>query len=89
MQPQGRRLPLQDFKANIDTVFDQVHGSIQTLEVVDPSGRVAVVMDADVYQDKLLQLGLLEAILRGEQDLAAGRVIPHQQVMAEMDRLLE
>ncbi len=50
---------------------------------------MAVVMNASVYQDKLKELGTLKTILAGERDLAEGRVLTHDQVMAEMNDLIE
>ncbi len=89
MQPQSNQLHLRDLKDNIETVFDKVYDSPQTLEVIDGTGRVAVVMNASVYQDKLKELGILKAILMGERDLTEGRVFTHEQVMAEMNDLIK
>ena len=82
------QLALKDFKENMNAAFDQVHDTSQTLEVVDANGRVTVMMDGGVYQDRLKELGLMKAILQGELELKEGRGLTHEQVMAEMSDLL-
>ncbi|WP_439595103.1 CopG family ribbon-helix-helix protein [Falsiroseomonas sp.] len=47
----------------------------------------SLVVDA-VAQHVASALELRACILRGEADLAAGRVVPHEEVMADLDAII-
>jgi predicted transcriptional regulator len=59
-------------------------------DVARAEGRApeSVAVDA-IAEHVAAALELRAKILRGEADVAAGRVVPHEEVMADLDRMIE
>jgi predicted transcriptional regulator len=70
------------------TVPDAVGESLA--DVARHEGRTAESVAADAIAEHVAAaLELRAKILRGEADIAAGRVIPHEEVMEELARVLD
>lgn len=58
--------------------------------VLTQNGRgKAVVQSYQSYQQQRYAMALLKRVIQGQADAAAGRTIPHEQVMAEVYALID
>jgi prevent-host-death family protein len=58
--------------------------------VLTQNGRgKAVVQSYESYQQQRYAMALLKRVIQGRADAAAGRTIPHEQVVAEMQALID
>ena len=58
--------------------------------VLTQNGRgKAVVQSYESYQQQRYAMALLKRVIQGQADAAAGRTIPHEQVMAEVYALID
>jgi prevent-host-death family protein len=82
-------LSLSEFKADASRLLDQIRADPATL-VLTQNGRArAVVEDYEQYQARQRALVMLKLMVQGERDLEAGRVVPQEQVFADLRRRLE
>ena len=71
-----------------DEVFDDVLGSATAKVIIYEGQPSLVLVGAESYQAQLERLANLEKNITGRKHLEAGRVIPNDQVMRELqDRI--
>jgi len=69
-------------------VFEDVL-TYNTPKVIIYVGEPALVlMNAETYRTQITRLALLEKIMVGQKDIEAGRVVTHEQIIAELQQRL-
>lgn len=82
-------LSLSEFKADASRLLDQLRADPATL-VLTQNGRArAVVEDYEQYQARQRALVMLKLMVQGERYVESDRVIPQEQVFADIRRRLE
>ncbi|MEI7813727.1 MAG: type II toxin-antitoxin system Phd/YefM family antitoxin [Coriobacteriia bacterium] len=76
--------PVTEFRANTSSVLDQVHETKRPVILTQHGRSTAVLMDVDVYEGLLDEVALVRAVRAGEEELAAGKVIVHEDVEARI-----
>ena len=80
LRPSTDVWPVTEFRANASSVLDQVHATKRPVILTQHGRSTAVLMDVDVYEGLLDEVELIRAVRTGEEQLAAGEVIPHEDV---------
>ena len=76
--------PVSDFRANTATLLRQVRESGRPIVLTQRGRSSVVVVDVGVYQALLTELDELRDIHRGLADIEAGRVVSHEEVVADI-----
>lgn len=84
LRPSTDVWPVTEFRANAATVLDQIHATKRPVILTQHGRSIAVLMDVDVYEGLLDEVALVRAVRTGEEQLAAGEVIPHEDVEARI-----
>lgn len=84
LRPSTDVWPVTEFRANASSVLDQVHATKRPVILTQHGRSTAVLMDVDVYEGLLDEVELLRAVRTGEEQLAAGEVIAHEDVEARI-----
>jgi antitoxin YefM len=84
LRPSTDVWPVTEFRANASSVLDLVHATKRPVILTQHGRSTAVLMDVDVYEGLLDEVALVRAVRRGEEQLAAGEVIPHEDVEARI-----
>lgn len=84
LRPSTDVWPVTEFRANASSVLDQVHATKRPVILTQHGRSSAVLMDVDVYEGLLDEVELLRAVRTGEEQLAAGDVISHEDVEARI-----
>lgn len=84
LRPSTDVWPVTEFRANASSVLDQVHATKRPVILTQHGRSTAVLMDVDVYEGLLDEVELIRAVRTGEEQLAAGEVIPHEDVEARI-----
>jgi prevent-host-death family protein len=84
LRPSTDVRPVTEFRANTSSVLDQVHATKRPVILTQHGRSAAVLMDVDVYEGLLDEVALLRAVRTGEEQLAAGEVIAHEDVEARI-----
>ncbi len=81
-------LSLSEFKADASRLLDKIRMEPTTL-VLTQNGRArAVVEDYEQHQERQRALVMLKLMVQGERDVEGGRVVPQEQVFADLGRRL-
>ncbi|TAL92622.1 MAG: type II toxin-antitoxin system Phd/YefM family antitoxin [Rhodanobacter sp.] len=77
-------LSLSDFKADASQLLKRMREHDATPLVLTQNGRAsAVVQNYDEYQQLQKSLAMMKLIAMGEADIAAGKLVPQEQVFAK------
>jgi prevent-host-death family protein len=80
-------ISLTEFKNDASGWIERLQN--QPPGVLTQNGRgKAVVQSYESYQQQRFALALLKRVIQGQADAAAGRAIPHEQVMADVHALI-
>ena len=81
-------ISLTEFKNDASGWIERLQN--QPPVVLTQNGRgKAVVQSYESYQQQRYAIALLKRVIQGQADAAAGRTIPHAQVMAEVYALID
>ncbi|MBE0418216.1 MAG: type II toxin-antitoxin system Phd/YefM family antitoxin [Coriobacteriia bacterium] len=80
---------MTEFRANTSAVLEQVQVTKRPVILTQHGRSAAVLMDVDVYEGLLDEVELLRAVRTGEEQMAAGEVIVHEDVEARARRRLD
>lgn len=81
-------ISLTEFKNDASGWIERLQS--QPPVVLTQNGRgKAVVQSYESYQQQRYAMALLKRVIQGQADAAAGRAIPHEQVVAEMHALID
>jgi antitoxin YefM len=70
--------PLSEFRANATGFIEQVRESKRPLLITQHGRGAAVLIDVDEYEYLLEKLELLQDVQKAEEQIAAGKVVPHE-----------
>lgn len=84
LRPSAAVRPVTEFRANASAVLDQVHVTKRPVILTQHGRSSAVLMDVDVYEGLLDEVALVRAVRSGEEQLAAGEVLPQEDVEARI-----
>jgi PHD/YefM family antitoxin component YafN of YafNO toxin-antitoxin module len=82
-------LSLSEFKADASRLLDQIRADSATLVLTQDGRARAVVEGYEQFQARQRALVMLKLMAQGERDLEEGRVVPQEQVFADLRRRLE
>ena len=81
-------LSLSEFKSDASRLLNRIRAEPTTL-VLTQNGRArAVVEDYEQHQERKRALVMLKRMVQGERDVEDGRVVPQEQVFADLRRRL-
>lgn len=75
-------VPVTDVKRRATEIIAALQQDQEPLLITEHGREAAVLLDVTSYRMQLRKLELLEGILRGQQAVADGRVLDHQDVLA-------
>ena len=81
-------LSLGEFKADASRLLDKIRVEPTRLVLTQNGRACAVVEDYEQHQERQRALVLLKLMVQGERDIEAGRVVPQEQVFADLRRRL-
>ena len=84
LRPSTDVRPVTEFRANASSVLEQVHATKRSVILTQHGRSSAVLMDVGVYEGLLDEVTLSRAVRIGEEQLAAGEVIAHEDVEARI-----
>ena len=84
LRPSTDVWPVTEFRANASSVLDQVHATKRPVILTQHGRSTAVLMDVEVYEALLDEVALVRAVRTGEEELAAGKTIAHEDVEARI-----
>lgn len=79
-------VPVSEFKAKAAEWLRRIAGRASPLVITQNGKAAAVIMSPAEYDSLTERARFLEAVEEGLTDVAAGRVTPHKEVVAELRR---
>lgn len=76
--------PVTEFRANTSAVIDQMHSTKRPVVLTQHGRSAAVLLDVAVYEGLLDEIELLRDLRVAEDQIAAGKVISHAEVVRRM-----
>jgi antitoxin YefM len=80
LRPSTDIRPVTEFRANTSAMIEQMHSSRRPLVLTQHGRSAAVLLDPEVYEGLVDELELLRSLSISEAQIAAGQVIPHDEV---------
>jgi len=80
--------PLSEFRAGVASFVKQVNETGRPLVLTQRGRGVAVVLDIREFEAMRERLALLEDIAIARAQVAAGQVVPHEEVVARLRKRL-
>ena len=84
LRPSTDVRPVTEFRANTSALIAQMHASRRPLILTQHGRSAAVLLDPEVYEDLVAENELLRDLSISETQIAAGQVIPHEEVVRRM-----
>lgn len=81
-------IPVTDLRQDAAAALKRLHASKQPVVITQRGRAAAVLLSMEEYERGEHERQLLRLIARGEQEIAAGKGIDLDSVLAEADRLL-
>lgn len=76
--------PVTEFRANTSAVIDQMHSTKRPVILTQHGRSAAVLLDPEVYESLIDEIELLRDLAVSEAQIAAGQVVPHEEVVRRM-----
>lgn len=76
--------PLSEFRAGVASFVKQVHDTRRPMVLTQRGRGVAVLVDIHEFEAMRERLALLEDLAASEADIAAGRVLSHEEARARV-----
>jgi len=76
--------PLSEFRAEVASFVKHIHETRRPMILTQRGRGVAVLMDVHEFESMQERLEILEDIYRAEEQLAAGRGVPHDEARARV-----
>jgi prevent-host-death family protein len=80
--------PVSDFRANASALLQQVRDSGRPLVLTQRGRGAAVLLDIRSYQKLIEEIEELRDVHRGLADVASGRLVDHDDVVARVEARL-
>lgn len=84
LRPSTDVRPVTEFRANTSAVIDQMHSTKRPVVLTQHGRSAAVLLDVAVYEGLLDELELLRDLRVAEDQIVAGKVISHAEVVRRM-----
>jgi antitoxin YefM len=84
LRPSTDVLPVTEFRANTSAMIEQMHSTGRPVVLTQHGRSAAVLLDPRVYEDLIDEIELLRDLSISEAQIAAGQVIPHEEVVRRM-----
>jgi antitoxin YefM len=84
LRPSTDVRPVTEFRANTSAVIEQMHATKRPVILTQHGRSAAILLDVDVYEGLIDELELLRHLQVAEAQIAAGQVIPHEEVARRM-----
>jgi antitoxin YefM len=84
LRPSTDVRPVTEFRANTSAVIEQMHATKRPVILTQHGRSTAILLDVDVYEGLIDELELLRDLQVAEAQIAAGQVIPHEEVARRM-----
>jgi antitoxin YefM len=84
LRPSTDVRPVTEFRANTSAMIEQMHSSQRPLVLTQHGRSAAVLLDPEVYEGLVDELELLRSLSMSEAQIAAGHVIPHDEVVRRL-----
>ncbi len=84
LRPSTDVRPVTEFRANTSAMIEQMHSSGRPLILTQHGRSAAVLLDPEVYEGLVAEVELLRDLSISEAQIAAGQVIPHEEVVRRM-----
>jgi antitoxin YefM len=84
LRPSTDVRPITEFRANTSAVIEQMHATKRPVVLTQHGRSAAILLDVDVYEGMIDELELLRDLSIAEAQIAAGQVIPHEEVVRRM-----
>ena len=84
LRPSTDVRPVTEFRAHTSAVIDQMHSTKRPVVLTQHGRSTAVLLDVAVYEGLLDEIELLRDLRVAEDQIAAGKVIPHSEVIRRM-----
>ena len=81
--------PITDFRNHAAEILSQVRTTKRPVVITQKGKSAAILLDAEQYEKQQELLELLQKIAKGVKAAEEGRLIPHEQVMKEVEEWLE
>ncbi|MDZ4063356.1 MAG: type II toxin-antitoxin system Phd/YefM family antitoxin [Coriobacteriia bacterium] len=75
---------MTEFRANTSAVIEQMHATQRPVILTQHGRGTAVLLDVAVYEGLLDEIELLRDLAIAEAQIAAGQVVPHEEVARRM-----
>ncbi|MDP2181189.1 MAG: type II toxin-antitoxin system Phd/YefM family antitoxin [Actinomycetota bacterium] len=76
--------PVTEFRANTSAVIEQMHSTGRPVILTQHGRSAAVLLDPAVYEGLIDEVELLRDLAISEAQIAAGQVVPHEEVVRRM-----
>ena len=84
LRPSTDVRPVTEFRANTSAVIEQMHASKRPVILTQHGRSTAVLLDVGVYEGMIDELEFMRDLQVAEAQIAAGQVIPHEEVVRRM-----
>jgi len=84
LRPSTDVRPVTEFRATTSAVIDQMHSTKRPVLRTQHGRSAAVLLDVAVYEGLLDEIELLRDLRVAEDQIAAGKVISHAEVVRRM-----
>ena len=84
LRPSTDVRPVTEFRAHTSAVIAQVHATKRPLILTQHGRSAAVLLDPEVYESLIDEIELLRDLAVSEAQIAAGQVVPHEEVVRRM-----
>lgn len=76
--------PLSAFRANAAAIIENLKKNRRPVVITQHGKGSAVLLDVNDYEHLIETIEILQDIQQAREEIAAGKGIPHEEVMAEM-----
>jgi prevent-host-death family protein len=84
LRPSTDVRPVTEFRAHTSAVIDQMHSTKRPVILTQHGRSTAVLLDPEVYESLIDEIELLRDLAVSEAQIAAGQVVPHEEVARRM-----
>jgi prevent-host-death family protein len=81
-------IPITDLRQDAASALKRIKSSKQPVVITQRGRAAAILLSMEAYERRELESQLLRLIARGEQEIAAGKGLDLEVVLAEADALL-
>ncbi len=84
LRPSTDVRPVTEFRANTSAIINQMHSTRRPVILTQHGRSAAVLLDPEVYESLIDEIELLRDLAVSEAQIAAGQVVPHEEVARRM-----